>query len=162
MHLLFHTHLFNRIDELELALETALHVNRHLNTEVEALVQRLAQAEDDRRAWQERARQLSRLVALQRPSKGPGKNSSSSNGGGDGAAAGLDGQGEGGQQDEGAQQDGGSETDAQLIQQLASLNPGTAEVKWESHGEAVAALAAKGRAAGWLAVPSEVGQEMRR
>lgn len=52
-----------KIEDLELALDAAVHVNRHLNTEIEAVLQQLLRAEQERAAWQEHARRLAKQLA---------------------------------------------------------------------------------------------------
>jgi septal ring factor EnvC (AmiA/AmiB activator) len=52
-----------KLEDLELALDAAVHVNRYLNKEIEAVVQQLQRAEQERHAWQEHARRLARQLA---------------------------------------------------------------------------------------------------
>lgn len=51
------------LHDLELALNAAVHVNQHLNLEIEAALQQLQRAEQERLAWEQHARSLALQLA---------------------------------------------------------------------------------------------------
>ena len=57
---------FATLGDLELALQAAIHVNQHLNREIEAVLNRLHKAEQERTAWQQRAQLLAKQLAKER------------------------------------------------------------------------------------------------
>lgn len=150
-----------KLEDLELALDAAVHVNRYLNKEIEAVVQQLQRAEQERHAWQEHARRLARQLAkYKRAAAGNQQQQQQqqrhtveeaddaqlqqladelaqlphSNGSQDAAAA--------------------ADADLQQQQQQALVSPGA--FPWEDMLDSISTLVHKGREAGWLAAPSEV------
>jgi predicted nucleic acid-binding Zn-ribbon protein len=62
---------FATLGDLELALQAAIHVNQHLNREIEAVLNRLHKAEQERTAWQQRAQHLAKQLAKERRLRSP-------------------------------------------------------------------------------------------
>lgn len=63
---ILHGARYATLQDLELALEAALSVNQHLNQEIESVLQRLKQVEQERDAWQQRAGQLAKQLQSER------------------------------------------------------------------------------------------------
>jgi acyl-coenzyme A thioesterase PaaI-like protein len=63
---ILHGARYATLEDLELALEAALSVNQHLNQEIESVLQRLRQVEQERDAWQQRAGQLAKQLQSER------------------------------------------------------------------------------------------------